>query len=340
MDTGPTKYDDVDYHDGAAAEAGQPREHAFAHIGMYLAWIIRHDLHDPRWFPGEHIEAVARAEMTGSDLADDTDWKLLSDLMTPEGAAFSDARYETYLGDYTALFADEPDYGFAEDDASYARVEPMIDRLYADWVAADRPGPDSKEPSQLDEEFEKMFAGAEIPWDELVAGADGPVDVQFNADGSYDVRRPETPHSDSDLEALVPPDLLTSPIDMASTTATDYGSSLLNRAMKELGVRPRDVTIATGLAREGGDVFGLTLYRVPGASAEALSTAFAAAIFRPRGSKWEIRRVGDIDVWWAEGYADPDRTIHFNIAYWTRDDLVLHVFGRPVDMETAIRRLG
>ncbi len=56
--------------------------------------------------------------------------------------------------------------------------------------------------------------------------------------------------------------------------------------------------------------------------------------------KGEIRRVGDIDVWWAEGYADPDRTIYFNIAYWTRDDLVLHVFGRPEDMETAIRRLG
>ena len=45
-------------------------------------------------------------------------------------------------------------------------------------------------------------------------------------------------------------------------------------------------------------------------------------------------------MWWAEGYADPDRTIYFNIAYWTRDDLVLHVFGRPEDMETAIRRLG
>ena len=118
------------------------------------------------------------------------------------------------------------------------------------------------------------------------------------------------------------------------------GGSLVNRALRQLGVRPRDVTIANGLAREGEEVFGLTLYRVPGASAEALSTAFATAIYRPRGSNWEIRRIGETDVWWAEGYADPDRTILFNLAYWTRDDLVLHVFGRPADMETAIRRLG
>jgi hypothetical protein len=45
-------------------------------------------------------------------------------------------------------------------------------------------------------------------------------------------------------------------------------------------------------------------------------------------------------VWWAEGYADPERTTYFNVAYRTRDDLVLHVFGRPLDMETAIRRPG
>jgi hypothetical protein len=93
MDLGPTKYDDVGYHAGPAEEAGQPREYAFTHIGLYLAWLIRHDLHDPRGFPPEHIEAVKRGEMTGSDLADDIDWKLLSDSMTSEGAAFSDARY-------------------------------------------------------------------------------------------------------------------------------------------------------------------------------------------------------------------------------------------------------
>lgn len=127
---------------------------------------------------------------------------------------------------------------------------------------------------------------------------------------------------------------------MSSGTGTNQGSSLFSRALKRLGVRPRDVTIAHGLAGEGDRVFGLTLYRVPGASAAALSSAFADAIYRPRKTTWEIRRVGDTDVWWAEGYADPGRELYFRIAYWTRDELVLHVFGRPEDMEMAIRRLG
>ena len=52
------------------------------------------------------------------------------------------------------------------------------------------------------------------------------------------------------------------------------------------------------------------------------------------------RHVGDIDVRWAEDYADPERTTCVNVAYRIRDDLVLHLFGRPEDMETAIRRLG
>jgi hypothetical protein len=337
IDLGTTKYDDIDYHVGPAEEAGQPPEHAFTHIGLYLAWLIRHDLHDPRGFPPEHIEAVKRGEMTGSDLADDVDSKLLSDSMTAEGVAFSDARYRAYLGECAALFSDAPDYGIADDNAAYATVDPLLDRLYAEWIAADRPEPEPEAPSALEAQFAGMIEAAEIPWEELIPDVPGIYSVEVKPDGTYELTQPEPPHDDPSLEALVPADLLDAPIEMNSGNATNYGSSLVSRAFKQFGVRPRDVGIAHGFAREG---FGLSLYRVPGASAEELSTAFATAIYRPRGSKWEIRRVGDVDVWWAEGYADPDRTIYFSIAYWTRDDLVLHVFGRPVDMETAIRRLG
>jgi hypothetical protein len=340
MDTGPTKYDDVDYHVGPAEEAGQPPEHAFTHIGLYLAWLIRHDLHDPRTFPPEHVEAVKRGEMTGSDLADDIDSKLLSDSMTAEGAAFSDARYRAYLDECAALFSEEPDYGVAADDAAYSTVEPLLDRLYAEWIAAGRPEAEPTATSELEAQFADMIKGAEIPWDELIPNGPGIYSVEVKPDGTYELTQPEPPHADPSLEALVPADLLDAPIKMDSGPGTGYGSSLLTRALKRLGVRPRDVTIAHGLARDGEDVFGLTLYRVPGAPAEALATVFADAIYRPRGSAWEMRRVGETDVWWAEGYADPDRTIYFNIAYWTRNDLVLHVFGRPEDMEPAIRRLG
>src|SRR5690349_15012547 len=44
---GVTSYDRIDWHLDSAIAAGQPEENAFAHIGLYLAWLIRHDLHDP-----------------------------------------------------------------------------------------------------------------------------------------------------------------------------------------------------------------------------------------------------------------------------------------------------
>ena len=234
IDLGPAKYDDIDYHVGPAVEAGQPAEHAFTHIGLYLAWLIRHDLHDPAGFPPEHIEAVKRGEMTGSDLADDIDSKLLSDSMTAEGAAFSDARYREYLGECAALFSDAPDYGVVDDDASYATVEPLLDRLYAEWIGAGRPAPAPETSSSLEAQFAGMIETAEIPWDELAPDElePGIYSVEVKPDGSYEVTRPEPPHADLALEALVPTDLLDAPIEMSSGTGA---GSLVSRALRHSG---------------------------------------------------------------------------------------------------------
>ncbi len=68
-DLAPVKYDDVDWHIDGAIEAGQPEEQAFAHIGLYLSWLIRHDMHNPPMFPREHVASLKRGAMTGSDLA-------------------------------------------------------------------------------------------------------------------------------------------------------------------------------------------------------------------------------------------------------------------------------
>ncbi|MCA1570346.1 MAG: hypothetical protein LC798_08540 [Chloroflexi bacterium] len=80
-----TIYDRLDWHVDTAVSSGQPPENAFIHIGFYLAWLIRHDLHDPRHFPPEHVDAVKQGDMTGSDLADDIDAKLTSLDLNAEG---------------------------------------------------------------------------------------------------------------------------------------------------------------------------------------------------------------------------------------------------------------
>lgn len=71
----------LDWHYDSAVEAGQPPENAFTHIGFYLAWLIRHDLHDAKFFPGAHVAAVKSGEMTGSDLSDDG--RIISDGAAP-----------------------------------------------------------------------------------------------------------------------------------------------------------------------------------------------------------------------------------------------------------------
>jgi hypothetical protein len=150
MDAGPQKFDDVGWHEGPAAAAGQPREHAFTHIGIFLAWLIRHDLHDAHWIPRDHIREVKAGTMTGSDIADDIDWKLVSDEMTADGAEFAAARYDRYMTEYNDLLGEDADYRVPETDALYRRVEPSIDRLYAEWVGAGRPAPEPKEASPFE----------------------------------------------------------------------------------------------------------------------------------------------------------------------------------------------
>ncbi len=329
-DLGPQKFDDIDWHEGAADAIGQPREHAFTHIGLFLTWLIRHDLHDPTSLPPDHVRAVQAGEMTGSDLADVVDGKLVSDMMTSEGAAFAAARYERYMDGYSKELAGSGgDYRLPEDDQLYGRIGPIIDRLYAEWVAGGRPSP---EPS-AEQSVEGPGVLADIDWEAL--GADGPVGVQFAADGSYEIVRPVAPHEDRELEALL---TAGDPrLDPSSVTASTWGSSLLNKVLKTLGVRPRDVSVASGIGGEGGTTLATTAYRVPGVDAPTLLEAFSSVIHRPRGSSWQERTIGGVSVRWAEGVDHGDA---WQVAYWTGDGLVFHVSGPVAEMESFIARLS
>ncbi|MDQ6796164.1 MAG: hypothetical protein M3067_15375 [Chloroflexota bacterium] len=160
-----TAYDKPDWHHEAAVRSGQPERNAFAHAAFYLAWLIERGLHDPQRFRPEHVAAVKSGEMSGSALLDEVDAKLLPQMMSPEGRAFSDARYGDYLAEYEATFADIPEYGVADDVAKLARIIPVIDRLYSDWVAQGRPAlsPERAQDRRLAEAAE---------WQALSVGSD------------------------------------------------------------------------------------------------------------------------------------------------------------------------
>ena len=138
-DLSPVKYDDAEYHGEPAIEAGQPAEHGATHIGLFLSWLVRHDLHDPELFDEQDLADVRAGTMPGSDLLGLVDGKLLSDMLTDEGIAFADARYGPYLAAYGELFAERPDYSIEDDATAEALVHPLLDGMYADWVDAGRP---------------------------------------------------------------------------------------------------------------------------------------------------------------------------------------------------------
>jgi hypothetical protein len=186
--------------------------------------------------------------MTGSDVADDIDTKLISQDMNAEGRAFSDAQYSAYLSAYNELFTDLPDYGVVDEPANYRRAEQVLDRLYSEWVAEGRPKAPPETPFEGDlplptsvsvmvppgyseEQLQELLA----PWEgsELVV-VPPPTEAQM-------------PHVSQALEALVPRDLTSPPMQVSSVRATDWGSSLLNRALKRLDVRLKDAVVVNGL---------------------------------------------------------------------------------------------
>ena len=330
-------YDRIDWHLDSAVEAGQPEEHAFTHIGLYLAWMIRHDLHDPRMFPAEHVEAVRAGEMTGSDLADDIDGKLVSIDMNAEGAAFSNARYDAYLDAYNRAFRDMPDYGVADTPEAYVKVEGILDRMFAEWVAGGRPEPPPQpEGDPIDVDIGSVEQVVMVPpgftqeqVDELLG------DLRGNVPGNIQVVTPESipkRHAAIELEALIPVDLTTPPMEIDSERASRWGSSLLTRALKRVGVAAKDSAVAHGMGGDGEGTVTVSIYGVPGIDADRLTSEFRSVIFRLPGSKWESRKIAGRDVQWASGDA-------FTVVFWARDGMVIHVTGRPEDVVRAVSRL-
>jgi hypothetical protein len=135
----PSKFDDASWHVDAAFAAGDPgsaAERAFSHIGIYLAWLIRKGLANPEIVPRRVARDLEAGTVQPASLAQMFDQKLVSDLMSEEGIAFTEARYEAYVQRYNAVFAAVPEYSIIADNSSYDRVAPELDELFRAWQRA------------------------------------------------------------------------------------------------------------------------------------------------------------------------------------------------------------
>lgn len=120
---------------------------------------------------------------------------------------------------------------------------------------------------------------------------------------------------------------------VSSVRATDWGSSLLNRALKRLEIRPKDAVVVNGLGGQGEQRLTISIYGVPNVPAERLEAEFQPVIVRLPGSQWQRRDIAGRQVNWASGR-------EFDVAFWARDGVVIHVAGEVTAVERALGRLA
>ncbi len=136
-------YDKADWHIDGDFPDGLPEYQAGVHIGMYLAWIILHELFSPtlRERCGADIEAVMGREKTGTQaLMDDCVGILESAMLSERGCLFTDYYYghdpeeSRYREDYSDTFIDHPTVYHVDDTwANFDQIEDVINDAYAYW---------------------------------------------------------------------------------------------------------------------------------------------------------------------------------------------------------------
>ena len=136
------KYDDAEWHYDGDFPEDVPIDNAYSHIGFYLTWAAENDLiselvktQSPPLVLATRLRLVSPIELL--KFWDD---KLISDMLTEEGIAFTDFYYEDsedgYLPDYMAEFADYRAYEVKPNWKNYDRIKPVIDRRYQEWLVA------------------------------------------------------------------------------------------------------------------------------------------------------------------------------------------------------------
>jgi hypothetical protein len=127
------KLDDVSWY----TADGESEEHAATHIGMFVSWLI----HNHLWgsFRSSAASPVRERSMSGRTFfLKHCDGKLMSEMLTDEGAAFSQAYYlKSYLKDFQQVLVKDPKSDDSVDDTweNYDRLAIVLSERHAKWKA-------------------------------------------------------------------------------------------------------------------------------------------------------------------------------------------------------------
>jgi len=136
-----TKYDDASWHLEGDFPEELPKDAAFTHTGLYLAWAVLAGL-GSKELQDDFEEELAKlsAHLTApSEVYRVIDGKLIDDDLSDEGNAFTKIYFDfevgQYLKDYEeVLCKDLPTmYHVADSWENYQRLKPILDNRLAAW---------------------------------------------------------------------------------------------------------------------------------------------------------------------------------------------------------------
>ena len=134
-------YDKAKYHYDGDFPADLEIEQGFVHTGMFLGWIIEHDLYS-EWFGKElagYVAACKAREMTGAKVFEACDGVFMEDMLSEEGNRFAQYYFDfergKYLSDYGELLGQglPTIYHVSDSWANYERLRARIDKRYGEW---------------------------------------------------------------------------------------------------------------------------------------------------------------------------------------------------------------
>jgi len=141
------KYDDAEYYFLNFETDALPNEAGATHIGMFMAWMILHELisEEHRNYSGEALAQVKARRMTGATFViDQLDCKVLDDDLSDAGNAFAASYYESqYAHDYMDTFGVDDstaDRFCSVEDSwdNFDKLARVIDRRFDAWKRASR----------------------------------------------------------------------------------------------------------------------------------------------------------------------------------------------------------
>jgi hypothetical protein len=140
----PIVYDKAKYHYDGDFPDDLEIEQGFVHTGMFLGWIIDHDLYSD-WFGkelGGYVIAFKACDMTGAKVFEACDGVLMNDMLSDEGNDFAQHYFDfergKYMGDYGEVLANglPTMYHVADTWANYEKLKKRIDKRYREWKNA------------------------------------------------------------------------------------------------------------------------------------------------------------------------------------------------------------